>query len=117
MQALHGTPPNLRLPSLTYRRDKGDMILIYQILHGLVDADEDLLLLSSNRHTRGHQYKLSIERARTLPRRHFLSVRAANRWNGLPPDVVSAPTLSTFKSCLDTHWSDIHYISIFDDQV
>ena len=108
---------DLRLPSLTYRRARGDMILIYQILHGLVDVDQDLLLLSSNRHTRGHQYKLSIERARTLPRRHFLSVRAANRWNGLPPDVVSAPTLSTFKSRLDTHWSDIHYISVFDDQV
>ena len=51
----------------------------------------------------------------TLPRRHFLSVRAVNHWNSLPTDVVSSPTLSTFKSCLHTHWSDIHYVSVFDD--
>ena len=105
----------LRLPSLAYRRLRGDMILIYQILHGLLDVDQDLLQLSTIKHTRGHRFKLDIERARTLPRRHFLSVRAAGRWNSLPSLVVSAPSLATFKSRLDDHWSEIHYESIFDE--
>ena len=88
---------DLKLPSLTYRRLCSDMILIYQILNGLVDVDQDLLQLSSIRHTRGHQYKMDILRARTLPRRHFFSVSAAGSWNSLPFTVVSAPSLATFK--------------------
>ena len=105
----------LRLPSLTYRRLRGDMIVIYQILHRLLDVDQDMLQLSTTRHTRGHELKLDILRARTLPRRHFLSVRAAATWNGLPASVVSAPSLASFKSRIDTHWKDILYNSVFDD--
>ena len=104
----------LRLPLLIYRRLRGDIIVIYQILNRLLDVDQDVLQLSSTRHTRGHDLKLDI-RARTLPRCHFLSVRAAATWNGLSASVVSAPSLVSFKSCIDTHWKDILYNSVFDD--
>ena len=91
------------------------MITTYQILHGLLDVDPDLLQLSTTRHTRGHEFKLNISRARTLPRRNFYSVRAASSWNSLPSSVVAAPNLSTFKSRLDAHWTDIQYVTVFDE--
>ena len=105
----------LGLPSLSYRRLRGDMILTYQILRGNLDVDRTLLSLSTTRHTRGHEFKLDIHRARSLPRRHFFSVRSAAHWNSLPSAVVTAPTISTFKSRLDSHWKDLHYVSIFDE--
>ena len=91
------------------------MITTYQILHGHLDVDPDLLQLSTTRHTRGHEFKLNISRARTLPRRNFYSVRAASSWNSLPSSVVAAPNLSTFKSRLDAHWTDIQYVTVFDE--
>ena len=105
----------LGLPSLTYRRLRGDMIVIYQILHGLLDVRPGLLQLSTSRTTRGHHLKLQKPRARTLPRRNYLSVRAVNSWNGLPSHVVSAPSINSFKSRLDSHWNDIQFTSVFDN--
>ena len=104
----------LGLPSLTYRRLRGDMITIYQILHGSLDVQPGLLQLSTTRTTRGHHLKLEKPRARTLPRRNYLSVRAVNSWNGLPSHVVSAPSLTAFKSRLDSHWKHIQFTSVFD---
>ena len=50
---------DLNLPSLTYRRVRGDMILLYQMVHGLVDVDQDLVQLSTEHRTRGHRFKLA----------------------------------------------------------
>ena len=101
--------------ALSYRRLQGDMITTYQILHGNLDVDQGLLQLSTTRHTRGHAFKLNIPRARCLPRRQFFTIRSAAHWNGLPSSVVSAPSLSAFKSRLDLHWKSIQYETIFDE--
>ena len=105
----------LNLPSLTYRRLRGDMITIFQILHGSIDVQEGLLQLSNTRKTRGHHLKLHKSRAKSRARRNFLSVRAVNSWNSLPSSVISAPSLNAFKSRLDSHWKDIHFISVLDE--
>ena len=105
----------LDLPSLTYRRLRGDMVVIYQILHHTMDLQEGLLPLSETRVTRGHPFKLHKPQAVSRARRNFLSVRAVNSWNSLPYHVVSAPSVNAFKSRLDIHWKAIRYSSVFDD--
>ena len=100
----------LKLPSLYYRRRRGDMITVYQLLHGGMSIDsEKLLQLSTNRTTRGHDWKLCKPRARTAARKQSFSNRVVNDWNALPADVVSAATVSQFKARLDTHWSHNMY--------
>ena len=49
----------LNLPTLRYRRHRGDMIEIFKILHKIYDAEitEGLLQLSFNTTTRGHSLK------------------------------------------------------------
>jgi ribonuclease P/MRP protein subunit RPP40 len=49
----------LDLPSLVYRRYRGDMIEVYKYLHGLYDMDHSSLIpLHTGRITRGHSMKL-----------------------------------------------------------
>ena len=50
----------LALPTLTYRRLRGDIIETYKIVHGIYDATATPVLEFHNYiATRGHQYKLS----------------------------------------------------------
>ena len=52
----------LLLPSLKYRRIRGDMILVYKIMNGLVDIDWiNLFTLTRSEITRGSKHKLFIE--------------------------------------------------------
>jgi len=49
----------LKLPTLKYRRHRGDMIEIYKIIHGLYDtAMAPSLMMGQVSHTRGNMYKL-----------------------------------------------------------
>ena len=105
----------LDLPSLTYRRLRGDMIVIYQILHDAMHVQDGLLRLAEAGITRGHPFKLHKPHAFSRARRNFLSIRAVNNWNNLPCHVVSAPSLNAFKSRLDIHWKAIRFSSVFDN--
>ena len=49
----------LSLPTLTYRRIRGDMIELYKIMHGIYSSDAcPKLELNCLYKTRGHSYKL-----------------------------------------------------------
>ena len=97
---------HLGLPSLLYRRRRGDMVTVYQLLHGGMDiAPEQFLTLHNSDRTRGHRWKLSKPRAGTLSRRNAFSVRVVNDWNSLPEAVVSAESPEAFKARLDHHWA------------
>ena len=97
----------LKLPSLVYRRQRGDMIETYKILKGLVDSTNGSPLhLAERGRTRGHSLKLKKTQCRMAVRQHAFSQRVVNNWNLLPETVVTAPTLNTFKNRLDRHWSD-----------
>ena len=56
----------LRLPTLAYRRLRGDMIETYKILSGKYDTDvtEGLFNLRQDSDTRGHSLKIFKERPR-----------------------------------------------------
>ena len=98
---------HLKLPSLLYRRLRGDMIMTYQILHKNTHVPDDLLPLHPpDDRTRGHSLKLRKDRVSKSVRRNFYSSRVINDWNLLPESVISAPTVNCFKSRLDRHWRD-----------
>ena len=100
----------LQLPSLYYRRRRGDMIHMYQMFHGGVDANPSLIFtLASDSTTRGHPYKLRKMPAVCRMRRSAFAIRTVNDWNGLPTEVVCAPSVNTFKARLDAHWALFRY--------
>ena len=59
--------------------------------------------------TRGHQFKIQKFPAASRVRRSAFAARVVNDWNGLPSEVVGAPSLNCFKARLDAHWSHIIY--------
>ena len=99
----------LQLPSLYYRRRRGDMIYVYQLFHGGIDADPQKFFTLATGSTRGHPFKLLKPTASTRVRRLAFATRTVNDWNSLPAEVVCSPSLNVFKARLDEHWSSITY--------
>lgn len=92
---------SMKLPSLKYRRKRGDLIEAYKYTHGFYKVNENLLPIDNTNRTRGHAYKLIKRNCHLRVRQNFFSMRIVNNWNDLPASVAEAPTLNTFKSRLD----------------
>ena len=102
----------LKLPSLFYRRKRGDMLQAYKIMNGMVRLNkEDLFLPSRLEQTRGHHQKIAKGKATKLIRINAFSQRIINDWNSLPVNVIKADSLNIFKNRLDDFWSDKMYIT------
>ena len=97
----------LKLPSLEYRRIRGDMIEVYKILYKMYDpiTTNSLLTIDTNT-TRGHNLKLKKVSFNTEKYKHFFTNRVVNLWNSLPEEVVYASSLNVFKNKLDSY---LHY--------
>ena len=105
----------LKIPSLTYRRFRGDMIQVYKLLHYLEDILFTRLLEINENPTRDHALKLKKKSCKKEIRNYnFFSIRVISPWNELPEQVVTAPTLNTFKNRLDRFIGDKQYI-VFSD--
>ena len=101
----------LKLPTLEYRRLRGDMIQTYKLLHGIDDINYQLLFTRArDNRTRGHSLKLEHNFPRRDLRKYSFSTRIVNDWNSLPEEVVTAPSLNAFKSRLDSHWENKKYV-------
>ena len=98
----------LKLPSLKYRRKRGDMIETYKFLNDIYNTEHSWLKLDDSS-TRGHSLKLTKIRCNTELRKHTFSNRIVNDWNSLTEHVISAPSTNSFKSRLDKHWENIMY--------
>ena len=98
----------LELPSLYYRRARGDMIETYKHISGKYQVDAEYIKPDVSL-TRGHSFKLKKERAKKNIRQQYYSNRITNSWNMLPAEVVNAPSLNAFKSRLDRHWQQYRY--------
>jgi len=61
----------LDLPSLVYRRYRGDMIEVYKFIHGIYKAGHNLLPLAPSSALRGHIYKLKKGHCYTQLRSNF----------------------------------------------
>ena len=97
----------LGLDTLEYRRMKSSLALIYQSVNNNSTVfSTDLCKLHvrnqgpDSHSTRGHSKKLVVLRATSSNVKNFVFLRYAGLWNSLPEEVVSSPTLSSFKAAL-----------------
>ena len=67
------------------------------------------MIEDAERKTRGHRYKLEKRRSRTQLRANFFGNRIVNMWNGLPEEVVTAQSVSSFKGRFDRATSGNRY--------
>ena len=97
---------NLNLPSLSFRRKRGDMITLYKMINGLMKT-EGIIQIPERRHqTRGHHLRLVKQHAVKRVRRNHLTIRSLDTWNNLPEQVVTSRNLNLFKRNLDKIWAD-----------
>lgn len=103
----------LDLPTLKYRRLRGDMIEVYKILNGHYDSNCAVpnLIQNANSNTRGNSLKLSHVISSLDVRKYSFCLRVVKAWNSLPESVVTTATINSFKGALDNYWSkqDIYY--------
>jgi len=101
----------LDLPSMRYRFVRGDMIEVYKYTHHLYLTDHPPLPpAATDQSTRGHSFKLSKIRCNTTQRQKFFAPRIVNLWNSLTEDIVTSPTINTFKNRLDKFWKEKRYM-------
>ena len=99
----------LDIPSLEYRRSRGDMIQCYKIFKGIVriniEGMFDIIQPAATRsHTFGHQQRILRQRAHHRARASVFSQRVIEEWNSLPVEVVNASSVDDFKEKLDQYW-------------
>ena len=85
------------------------MIETYKLLNNIYDKNTTNFLLTKQQTTnrispRGHELQLAHQRSTTKLRQNNFSIRIINTWNSLTNEIVTAPTLNTFKNRLDKHW-------------
>ena len=101
----------LKLPSLSYRRLRGDLIEMFKIVKpveaGGYDKDvcEGFLKLKP-RDTRGHTFMLSRKHTRLMLRERAFPHKCRDAWNSLSQHVVDANNVKTFESRLDKFLSN-----------
>ena len=98
---------SLVLPSLQYRRLRNDMVQTYKIVRDIDIVDKDkLFTIVTKTRTRGHKYKLFKRRSRLNILKNVFSNRVVDTWNTLRSSVVEAPSVNSFKSRLNKHWTN-----------
>jgi hypothetical protein len=97
---------HLRLPTLAFRRCRGDMIETFKILHGIYDVKVSPTLprRPGLHNTRGNSLSLFKRRGQKMVRKNNFTLRIVKSWNALPEHVVTAPSVNAFKNRLDKLW-------------
>lgn len=96
----------LDLPTLAYRRSRGDEIKTFKIIIQRYDQEytEGLFQMRENDMTRGNSKKIFKSRARLNLRKYSFPHRVVNNWNALPEWVVNSKTVFQFESGLNKVW-------------
>ena len=100
----------LNMPTLQYRRYRGDMIELYKISHNFYDPAtiNGFINFTSDSNSRyclrRHEFSFYKEKCSKDVRKNSFKIRTANQWNNLPASVVNAATLNSFKNNLDRIW-------------
>jgi len=93
---------HLKLPTLEFRRMRGDMIKVFKLTHNTYDDSVSLQLSFCTRSiTRGNSCNLLNHTFHYDLRKHFFTARIVNIWNSLPNSVVDAHSVNAFKARLD----------------
>ena len=97
----------LNLPSMEYRRKRGDMIQCFKIMNSLVRLEKEVLFTPiPSDNTRGHNQRVLRHKTHNATRAKSFSQRSIRNWNSLPKPVINAPSVDTFKNRLDEAWKD-----------
>ena len=102
----------LDIPTLKFRRTRGDMIEVFKILNGFYDASvAPILPRNYDLRTRGNDLKLIHSRSRLDVKKYSFSNRIVGLWNMLPNWVVLSESVNSFKNNLDKCWvsQDLYY--------
>ena len=99
----------MKLPSMCYRRLKGDITEVFKYTHNIFKLSDSLIEFISRTNSRGHSYKLKKQRCNTTLRQHFFTLRIVDRWNSLPAEVAEAPSLNAFKNRVNLLMRDYRY--------
>ena len=96
------------LPTLVYRRSRGDMIETYKNFSGMYDRKiyEDLFVIQEDTNTRDHSKNIYKRRSRINRRKYAFCGRVVNIWNNLLDDVVNAATIITFEKRDNKCWKN-----------
>ena len=99
---------SLKLPTLQYRRYRGDMIEMFKLTHDHYDKDaaRGFVEIRSGEayYLRKHAFAVTNGKWKTNLKRFSFKCRVSGQWNNLPTHVVNAESLNTFKNRLDKVW-------------
>ena len=100
----------LNLPSLVYRRARGDMIEIFKHLHSYDNCTLPENFRPRNRPSTKYDYQLVWKAPKDGMRglqANFFFFRTIKTWNELPKEIVHAKSIDSFKNKLDEAWKDL----------
>ena len=100
----------LRLPTLHYRRIRGDMIMLFKTVTGIIDSNVSCNFISSHSVTRGNIHKLAQKHVHYNLTKFSFTNRVVPIWNSLPNYVVSACSISVFEKRLDSFWTNQEFV-------
>ena len=95
----------LKLPTLAYRRLRGDLIEVYKIMTGKYDSEvcEGLIVRREDERSTGHPHKIFKERPNRDIRKYGFPHRVVDVWNRMRMGgVVKAETVKDFEFRLDS---------------
>ena len=99
----------IKLMSLETRRTRYDLIQVYKFLNKVDNVNPDIWFKTVGenpaRVTRLSNYVLNLvkSRSRLDVRSQFFSQRVVDKWNSLPTDVKTKPSINSFKNALDNY--------------
>lgn len=97
----------LDLPTLKYRRARGDMIEMFKHFHVYDKSTISKKFQPKGRVSRKHNFQIHERMAKDGVmgvQYNSFYYRSARTWNNLPAKVVNAKDINEFKNNLDEHW-------------
>ena len=113
---------NLKLPSLEYRRMRGDLIEVFKITHDIYDpvTTNSLFKTAVQTNTRGdsrNPYRLTKNSVNKKQTQMFFTNRVINVWNNLPTNIVLSKTINIFKNEIDSYLGNFMYLTNFSNEL
>ena len=103
----------LNMPTLAYRRIRGDMIQMYKLHYGFYDKSLPDMFTPNPRVSQGHNKKKITKGSSKNIRKYNFSVKSIKLWNSLPQHVVDSEDVKSFEIGLDEFWND--QVVMYDD--
>ena len=101
----------LKLPSLEFRRLRGDLIETYKICNNIYDpaTTSNLFDFNSFDKTRSNGLKITKITTNHNQFQQFFTNRVINLWNNLPSHVAKSKTTNAFKNSIDKIFKEYLY--------